>query len=361
MSSVYAVILAGGSGTRFWPASRMSRPKQLLSLAGNEPLLRASIARISAHVPPERVLVATGAHLLEATAEVLPDVPRENLLAEPAPRNTAPCIAWATARIARTDPDAVVCVLPSDHHVTDQHAFSRIVGMAIDAARGDRIVTIGIVPTRAETGYGYVEVGDAIAQGVFAVRRFVEKPDRDRAEEYLSANADSIRYLWNAGMFFFRARVMMDAVCKYLPEVASGLARIEQAAKQGQEERVLAEVFPRLPSISIDYGIMEKASFIAVIPGSFGWSDLGSWQSAWELAEKDDDGNVLPPGAVSVGSARNLVSVMTKGKPRTWALAHVEDLVIVETDDAVLVIPRERAQDVRAVVEILKARGGHLL
>jgi len=285
----------------------------------------------------------------------VPRVPRENLLAEPAPRNTGPCIAWATSRIARTDPDAIVCVLPSDHHVANEKEFSRVAQAAIQCAETNHIVTIGIVPTRAETGYGYVEVGDPIGGGAFAITRFVEKPDRETAERYL---AEVPKYLWNAGMFFFRARVMMNAFYKYLPDITSGLTRIDEAAKRGEEQRVLEEVFPRFPSISIDYGIMEKTSGVAVVPGDFGWSDLGSWQSMWELAKKDADGNAVPASAVCVGSARNLVrSESTK----TWALAYVEDLVIVETEDAVLVIPRSRAQDVRAIVDILKARGTNLV
>jgi mannose-1-phosphate guanylyltransferase len=350
MSSVWAIVLAGGSGTRFWPASRAAKPKQLLPLAGPTPLLASSIDRIKDHVPPERVLVATGAHLLDATAKVLPHVPRANLLAEPAPRNTAPCIAWATSRIAKIDPESIVCVFPSDHHVANPKAFSRVLGAAIETAKTDRIVTIGIVPSRAETGYGYIEVGKDIGDA-FEVARFIEKPNRERAERYLSANVGATKFLWNAGMFFFRARVMMDAIYKYLPDVAKTLERIT-------DERTLAEEFPRMPSISIDYGVMEKSDRVAVVPGEFGWSDLGSWQTKWELAEKDAEGNALPEGSIAVHSARNLV---VGSSPKTWALVHIQDLVIVETEDAVLVVPREHAQDVRAVVEILKARGGTLL
>lgn len=347
--SVYAVVLAGGAGTRFWPASRRARPKQLLSLVGDEPLLRLAIARITSRIPVDNVFIATGTHLLEATAAAVPELPLENLLAEPAPRNTAPCIAWATSRIARLDPDAVVCVFPSDHFIADEGAFRTVLDAAIHGAEKDRIVTIGIVPTRPETGYGYIERGASMGDGLFAAARFVEKPDRATAERYLAAKT----FLWNAGMFFFRARVMQAAVKKHLPEIAAGLDRIDA------DETLLAEVFPRLPSISIDYGVMEKAEGVLVAPGDFGWNDLGSWQSAWELATKDAQENSLPDGAIAVGARGNLV--VSSGKPKTWALAYVEDLVIVETDDAVLVIPRERAQDVREIIEELKSRGGKLL
>jgi mannose-1-phosphate guanylyltransferase len=361
MPHVYAVVMAGGAGTRFWPASRALRPKQLLPLAGPEPLLTATVRRIASRVPAERVYVATGAHLLEQTAAALPAVPRANLLAEPVPRNTAPCIAWASAVIARTDPEAVVCVFPSDHHVTDEPAFLAVVDRAIAGAERGAIVTVGIVPSRAETGYGYVEVGGEIEHGLYRVERFVEKPDRPRAETYLAANAHGPKFLWNAGMFFFRAHLMLDAVRTHLPDLAEGLRTIDEAAQRGEEAKALADIFPTLPSVSIDYGVMEKEGNVAVVPGDFGWNDLGSWQSAWELAEKDAAGNALPADAVAIEAHGNLVVSLATGKKKVWALAHVEDLVIVETDDAVLVLPRERAQEVRAVVEALKARGGGLL
>jgi mannose-1-phosphate guanylyltransferase len=205
----YAVIMAGGAGTRFWPASRGASPKQLLPLAGdaNEALLAATVRRIAALVPPERVYIATGAHLLDATARVLPNVPRANLLAEPLPRNTAPCIGWATATIARHDPDARIMVLPSDHFITDEPEFRAVLTRALDAAGAGSMTTIGVVPTRPETGYGYIEVGPELRPGVRAARRFVEKPDRKHAEEYVAGG----KHLWNAGMFFFTAGVMMNA------------------------------------------------------------------------------------------------------------------------------------------------------
>jgi mannose-1-phosphate guanylyltransferase len=347
---IHAIVLAGGAGTRFWPASRKDRPKQLLSLAGSTSLLQQTIARLAPRIPARNVHVATGAHLLYSTAAAIPDVPLENILAEPAPRNTAPCIAWATSRIARIDPDAVVCVFPSDHFIRDEAAFHGVLDAAIRGAEENRIVMIGIVPTRPETGYGYVERGTDLGGGLFAVERFVEKPDLRTAEKYLETK----RFLWNAGMFFFRARVMQDAVKKHLPELATGLEHIAANAA------LLGEIFPTFPNISIDYGIMEKVSGMAVVPGDFGWNDLGSWQSAWELAPKDAQENSLPDGAIAIESKGNLV-VHQSGQPKTWALAYVEDLVIVETADAVLVIPRSRAQDVRQIIEELKKRGDKLL
>ncbi len=357
--ALYAIILAGGAGTRFWPASRASRPKQLLPLVGEEALLASTVRRIAGLVPPERVLIATGAHLLEATVKVLPQLPRENLLAEPAPRNTAPCIAWASARALRQDPDATCMVLPSDHFVADEVEYLACVRRALDGAQRGYITTLGIRPTRPETGYGYIEIGREIGGGVHEVARFVEKPDRARAEQYVRDG----KFLWNAGMFFYQARRMMEAVGEHMPEVARSIAGIDEAARAGQEGEALARLFPAMPSISIDVGVMEKERRIAVVPGSFGWNDLGSWQSAWELAQKDHHGNVLPDDGLAVEASNNLVwdARTETGTKRVYALVGVSDLVVVETDDAVLVIPRERAQDVRLVVEELRARNPKLL
>jgi mannose-1-phosphate guanylyltransferase len=217
------------------------------------------------------------------------------------------------------------------------------------------MATIGVVPTRPETGYGYVEIGAAIGGGkAHEVARFVEKPDRARAEEYVRGG----KHLWNAGMFFFKAKDMVAAIREHLPALAKGLDAIDAAAKRGDEAKELAATFPALPSISIDHGVMEKAKRLAVVPGSFGWNDVGSWESAWELATKDANGNALPDGGVAVDARGNLVRDLTSGGSRkVYALVGVKDLVVVETDDAVLVIPRERAQDVRDVVKALKDRG----
>jgi mannose-1-phosphate guanylyltransferase len=356
MAHVHAVVLAGGSGTRFWPASRRHMPKQLLPLAGraDEALIAATVRRIEPLVPPDRVWISTGTSLVDATMAALPRVPRSHVIAEPVARNTAPCIGWASATIARTDPDAIVMVLPADHFIGNESAFRDALGTAIRAAEEGWLTTIGIVPTRAETGYGYIEVGEPIANGVRAVTRFVEKPTRERAEAFL-ASGD---YLWNGGMFFFRAGVMRAAIAEHLPALAAGLDRIDAAAARGEEESVLAEVFPTLPSISLDHGVMEKAKRIAVVPGDFGWNDVGSWQVTWEMSERDAEGNSLPAGTVAVDAKNNLVRDLTTGASRKrWALVGVSDLVVVETDDAVLVVPRDRAQDVRAVVDALAKRG----
>lgn len=356
MTSTYAVIMAGGSGTRFWPASRRARPKQLLPLGpGDESLIRATARRIEPLVPPERIYVVTSAALADATAAELPEVPRQNILAEPVGRNTAPCVGWAAAHVGRKDPSGVLIVLPADHHIGDEEGFRATLETGVEAAARGDLVTVGIRPTRPETGYGYLELDEEIAPGVHRARRFVEKPNRQRAEQFLSSG----RFLWNSGMFFFRADTILAAIREHLPGLGDGLKQLDEAAAAGNEDATAQAVYPGMPSVSIDHGVMEKAEEVAVVPGSFGWSDLGSWTTAFELTDKDEDANSVRDGLVAIDAKRNYVST---SKRKIVALVGVDDLVIVDTDDALLVVPRDRAQEVRDVVQALKDRGhdGHL-
>ena len=348
MADTYAVIMAGGSGTRFWPASRPERPKQLLPLAPGDSrsLLEATVDRIAPLVPIERVIVVTSANLADATRSVMPALPEANLLAEPVGRNTAPCVGWAAASIRRLDPDARLMVLPADHHIGDEVGYLQTLAKALAATDSGDLVTVGIKPTRPETGYGYIEVGEPLEEGVSRARRFVEKPTRERAEQLFASGS----YLWNSGMFFFRVDSILSAIDEHLPGLAAGLRAIDQAAAEGTEQTTLQRTYGELPSISLDHGVMEKADRVAVVPGDFGWSDLGSWTTAWELSAKDEDGNAAGRDSVLLDARGNLVRAPL-GK--VVALVGVSDLVIVDTEDALLIVPRDRAQAVKEVVAAL--------
>jgi len=354
---VHVVVLAGGAGTRFWPASRAARPKQVLPLCGPEPMITATVRRILPLVGTlDRVWIATGAALAEVTREAIAGVRADRLLLEPAPRNTAPCIAWAAATVARIDPQAVVVVLPSDHHIADETAFLAVLERAVASARRGVITTIGIRPTRPETGFGYILVGEEEGPslpGVHRGVRFVEKPDLKTAEAMLQGGA----HVWNAGMFVFRACDMKSAIAQHAPVIAEALDAFDRAAAAGDESPELERRFGTLPSVSIDVGVMEKLERFAVVPGEFGWSDVGSWQAAWELADRTEDGNHGPGHASFVGARGNHVVDLRSDATRVSraiAIVGVDDLVVVETDDALLVVPRTRAQDVRLAVEALR-------
>jgi mannose-1-phosphate guanylyltransferase len=350
MASTFGVIMAGGTGTRFWPLSRASRPKQLLPLAGTTgSLLRETQRRIASLIPPEQTLVVTSEALAAQTRAELPELPPENVLAEPVGRNTAPCVGWAASVIARTAPDAVMMVLPADHHIADESAFTGVLTRAIDAARDGDMVTVGIKPTRPETGYGYVELGEELAPSVFRARRFVEKPDELRARQFLTAG----RFLWNSGMFFFRADALLGAVRQHLPGLGDLLGQYDEAATRGEELVLVRSTYASMPDVSIDHGVMEKAARVAVVPGDFGWSDVGSWTSAWELADHDEQNNALLGEVIAVDTRGSYVR---GGKGKVIAVVGLDDIVVVDTEDALLVMPRSRSQDVRAVVNALKAQ-----
>ncbi len=355
MAERFAVVMAGGSGTRFWPASRAARPKQFLSLGGggSETLLQATVRRASAVVGLDHVVVVTSARHARATAEQIPALPTANLLLEPVGRNTAPCIAWASAHVRRRDPEALIGALPADPHIADEVEFAATLERAFAAAESGAIATIGVRPTRPETGYGYLELAAPAGSGSdpLPVRAFVEKPNLELAREYWSGG----RHLWNCGMFFFPAEVMLREIDRLLPDLSAFVARCDQAAAAGREQAFVTEHYAALPSISIDYGVMEKTAGILVVPAAFGWDDVGSWAAAWELAGKDGDENAVLAGDMLAIDARGCLASARTDK--LVVLLGVQDLVVVDTDDALLVLPRSRAQDVAKVVAALKATG----
>jgi mannose-1-phosphate guanylyltransferase len=348
---IHPVILAGGSGTRFWPLSRRRRPKQLLPLASSRSLVEDTFARATRFGAPEDVLVVCGRAHGVAIRKLVPELPASNIVVEPAARNTAPAIGLAALLVAAKDPGGVLLVLPSDHAIVKGRAFASAVAAAVAAARKGSLVSIGVAPTRPETGYGWLRVGEPIAAEPRARRclAFVEKPDRARAEAYLAAGD----YLWNAGMFAFRADRLLAELRRHLPACAEVLDRLAPAVGTAGFARALARGFPQAPSISIDHGVMEKADDVAVVPADLGWSDLGSFASLPEVRRADRAGNVAEGDVVLVDARDNVVL----GGRRTVALVGVTGLVVVDAGDALLVCPKDRAQDVRLAVQALVDRG----
>jgi mannose-1-phosphate guanylyltransferase len=348
---IHALILAGGSGTRFWPLSRARRPKQFLALAGTEPLIAETFARTRPLCGAERTWVVCGEGHAEAVRALLPELPAAHLLIEPVARNTAPAIGLAAARALAEDPDATLLVLPSDHHVARPEAFRTALEAAARAARDGALVTIGIKPTRPETGYGYLRRGAALAGGCFAVDAFVEKPDAQTAARYVADAA----YSWNAGIFSFGASTYLHALMRHLPGAAHALRELAEA---GFAQDAAARAFARMPSISVDYGVMEPESRaggrIAMVPGDFGWSDLGSFAALPEVRALDGRGNALSGDALAIDCDD---CVLLSEGSRLLAAVGLAGLCVIDAGDAVLVVPRERAQDVRAIVDALKAAG----
>lgn len=341
-----ALILAGGSGTRFWPMSRGARPKQFLKLDGERSLLQATVDRLLPWMAPEDIWVCTTTRLRDGVLEQLPMLPPGQVLAEPEGRNTAPAIGWSIRCMSGTGPDEVVAVFPADHRIADDEAFrSAVEAAARVAARDDRVMTLGVVPRWAETGYGYLEVGEPLEGevGLARVVRFTEKPDLETAEGFVSSGS----YYWNPGIFVFRGSTMLRHLERFEPELAAGLAEIEKDPER------LEEIYPRLPSVSIDYGVMERLDDLATLPVECGWSDLGSWAALDEILFVDEDGNATLGDTVAVDARGNLLV----GDEGTIAVCGVDDLVVVRTGDAVLVVPKARSQHVRQIVARLRSEG----
>jgi mannose-1-phosphate guanylyltransferase len=340
-----ALILAGGSGTRFWPLSRRLRPKQLLALEGDESLLRITMTRLAPLVPPRSIWICTTRDLAAAVRRELPEVPAEQVLVEPEGRNTAPAIGWSVRSMPEGLRRGAVAVLPADHRIGEPERFLDALGRAARAVEEhDRVMTLGVTPRWAETGYGYLELDPGEeAGGVRRVRRFVEKPSAEDAERYLQSG----RHLWNAGIFVFRGSTLLDLLARHEPEIGRGLEEI------AADPRRLDAVYPLLPARSIDYAVMEKLDSLRTLPLDCGWSDLGSWEALAELLPPDAAGNTGRGDRLAVDAAGNLLFA----DAGTIAVLGVQDLVVVRTGDTVLVIPKSRSQDVRRLVKEL-ADGG---
>lgn len=356
-AAFYPIIMAGGSGTRFWPRSRRSKAKQVLALDGERSMIQKTADRLAPLAPPEDLWVITNDLLAETISSQLHAMLGEHLICEPAARNTAPAAGLAAFIMARKNPSAVLGLFPADQVIADEERFRSVIREGIKlAAAGDNIVVLGIKPTRPETGYGYIESGEALAGGVMRVRRFNEKPNRDRAEEFVSAG----NYYWNSGMFLWSARTLASAIREHLSETAPYLEQIAEAYGTPRFKQVFADVYPRCENISIDYAVLEPRSSkgehhsnLYCLPADFGWNDLGSWASLYEhqLGQRaHQNGNVTETnGVIAIDARGNYVY-----SPKKFAaLVGVDDLVVVETEDAILITRRDRAQDVAKVVKEL--------
>ncbi|MBR6968231.1 MAG: mannose-1-phosphate guanylyltransferase [Ruminococcus sp.] len=345
--NITAVIMAGGRGERFWPKSRNASPKQFLSLTKDgETMIQKTVKRLMPIVKAEDVYIVTNAAYTELVREQLPDIPEENILAEPCARNTAPCIAFAAAVIGRKYEDAVMLVLPSDHLIGYEDIYINTLKKAVRAAEnGKNLVTIGITPEYPETGYGYINFG-AEKGDVYEVERFVEKPDLPTAKKYLASG----KYLWNSGMFVWKVSSIMANLRELMPDIYEGALRIGEAFGTPGFTEVLAKEFSAFRSESVDFGIMEKADNIYTIPGSFGWDDVGSWLAVERINETDDDHNFINGDVVTVDTKRTTVC----GGKRLVAAIGTRDLIIVDTDDVLLVCSKNNTQDVKKVIAQLK-------
>jgi mannose-1-phosphate guanylyltransferase len=351
---IHGVIMAGGSGTRFWPASRKNRPKQLLRIAGQRTMIRATVERILPEIPFQRIMVVTGmVHAAEIRNQI-PELSEGMVVAEPVGKNTAPCIALAAYKLVKTDADAIMAVLPADHLIRQEAEFREALRIGAEVAMaGDHLLTFGIVPHRAETGYGYIQLGaterEIGSRKFFKVQRFVEKPDRAKAEEYVASG----NFMWNSGMFIWHAGTIIRAFETYLPSISRVMEAISPALNTPDEPAAIAHAYAAVQSISIDYGIMEKADNVLTVPIDVGWSDVGSWDSLDAIWDCDARGNAVKGRCVAIDSRGCVVSSPDK----LTALIGLENLIVVDTPDALLVCRKDRAQDVRKLQERLKELG----
>jgi mannose-1-phosphate guanylyltransferase len=352
--NLYAVVMAGGAGTRFWPLSRRTNPKQLQPLVGDLPLIAATVERLGQLVPPEKVLIITGADQAEATAKVLPQLPNENIIGEPEGRDTAAAIALAASILLKRDPEAIMAVMPADHVISPAEVFRKTLATAAKvAAKTDCLLLFGIKPSFAHTGLGYIHFGEDLPGSSGApVRRvvnFTEKPDTDTAEKFIKSG----EYYWNSGIFVWQAARIIREIEQHLPKHGKSFKRIAAAIGGAEQESTIAREYPKLEKISIDYAILEKAEDVAVLEANYQWDDVGSWLALERHCPQDAHGNVADGdilmldthGCILRGSGRRLI-----------ATVGIKDLLVIETDDAIMVCPKNRDQDVKKLVDELKKR-----
>jgi Mannose-6-phosphate isomerase./Nucleotidyl transferase. len=356
---ITGVVMAGGKGERFWPKSRIKMPKQFLKLYGDKTMIQQTVDRLKRLMPIENIFVVTNIDYAGLISDQIPELPTGNILIEPMGKNTAACIGLAALHTERLDRDSIMVVVPSDHVIKDEETYLGVLKTAIEKAKsGNNLVTIGIKPLHPETGYGYInfrKITHEILNNnpVHKVERFVEKPDYDTAVKYV----ESGDYLWNSGMFIWKTSTILNAIKEYLPQLYSALNVIRENFDSDELEKILYEEYSKLESISIDYGIMEKAKNVYVVPGDFGWDDVGSWTSIERLYEKDENGNVIKGNVVSVDTKKCIIT----GNEKLIATLGIEDVIIVDTEDALLICSKDKAQNVKEVLKELKEKKSEYL
>ena len=348
---VYSVIMAGGIGSRFWPRSREASPKQFLKVVGDQTLLQQTVHRVTPLIPADRTFVITHERYADLTHRQLPALATQQVLREPISRNTACCITYAAIRLLATDPDAIMVVLPADHLIQHQNRFLEVLATAVEAASvPDSLVTIGIKPTHPATGYGYIQfdASNEHVDAVYTVRTFAEKPGISTAERFL----DSGDFLWNSGIFVWRADAILANIRHHLPRMWEAFKGAAPHMNTPAEDTAIRTAYHRSPRISIDYGVMERAENVKVVPGSFGWSDIGDWRAVYALSKKNRHGNVLNGDVIVHDSSRCLVS----GAGRLIAVVGLHDIAVIDTEDALLVCHMDSTQHVKNVVDYLHAQ-----
>jgi len=352
---MHAVIMAGGRGTRFWPRSREKKPKHLLDIVSNRTIIQETVDRIKPLIKPKNILIVTGRKHARELMRQLPEVPAKNILIEPVGRNTAACIGLAAVHIQKKAKDDVMVVLPSDHAIGNSERYRTVIAEAARVAEKENaLVTIGIQPTSPHTGFGYMEGGASIGQvtgyALLRVKSFREKPDRKQAEAFVQSG----NFFWNSGMFVWKASTIINEIKRFLPDLYSGLMTIKASLGKSSEAKTLSTIYKGLAPISIDYGVMEKAKDVFVIPASFGWSDVGSWDALWEISSKDGRGNALAGGSQAIFESTENAMVYSPNK--LVALVGMKDVIVVETKDALLICKKGRSQDVKKIVDALEAK-----
>ena len=350
---MYALIMAGGSGTRLWPRSRESCPKQLLGLLSEKTMLQEACQRIAPLVPDDKIFMVTNEAYTDVVRQQVPQVPAANIIGELEGHGTAPCIGLSALYLRRLDPDAVMAVLTADHYIEKADELRRALGAAGQVAEEGHLITLGIEPNRPATGYGYIERAEKLAHvsghDVYRVEKFTEKPNLTTAQAFI----ESGRYYWNSGMFIWKVSTILREFEKLMPQFYAQLMEIDAALGTAEERAVLERVWPQVENETIDYGIMERAEDVAVIPVDIGWSDVGSWATLLELLPADREGNVVVGQHIGLDTKGSLIH----SSHRLVATIGLKGMIVVDTEDALLVCPKERAQEVRDLVDMLKELG----